>query len=146
VTHQSPQVPTSESSTARSGLCARWRWAFVAAYLLAIFVGSSRSDISIPGGMSDKLAHGIAYAGLSAVVVWALVDGDWRRIRLRTVLQATAVCAAYGLTDEMHQLFVPRRSFDWFDILADAVGATAAASALWAWGILLRWSTRTHGV
>jgi VanZ family protein len=114
--------------------------------MLAIFVASSRSDISIPGGVSDKTAHGVAYSGLSAVIVWALVDGDWRRIRVLTVLQATMLCTAYGLSDEVHQLFVPRRSFDWFDILADGVGALAAASAVWACGILLRWSTRSHGV
>ena len=118
----------------------------VVAYLLAIFASSSRSDISIPGGMSDKTAHGLAYSGLSAVVVWARVDGDWRRIRLRTVILATVLATGYGLTDEFHQLFVPRRSFDWFDLLADAAGAFVAASAVWAWGILFRWRKRLYGV
>jgi VanZ family protein len=118
----------------------------VVAYMLAIFVASSKSDISIPGGVSDKTAHGVAYSGLSAVIVWALVDGDLRRVRVRTVIQATLLSAAYGLSDEVHQLFVPRRSFDVFDILADAVGAFAAALAVWAWGILLRWSTRAHAM
>jgi VanZ family protein len=113
--------------------------------MVAIFVSSSQSDVSIPGGVSDKTAHGVAYSGLSALIVWALVDGDWRRIRLRTVILATVLAAAYGLTDEVHQLFVPRRSFDWFDLLADAAGAFAAASAVWAWGILLRWTTRVRG-
>jgi VanZ family protein len=113
--------------------------------MLGIFVSSLWSDISIPGGVSDKTVHGTVYSGLSAVIMWALVDGDWRRTRLRTVLLATVLTAAYGLTDEIHQFFVPHRVFDWFDLAADAFGAVVAASAGWAWGILLRWSTRIHG-
>jgi VanZ family protein len=114
--------------------------------MLAIFVSSSQSDVSIPGGVSDKTAHGVAYSGLSVVIVWALVDGAWRQVRLPSVILATVLAAAYGLTDEVHQLFVPRRSFDWFDLVADAAGAFAAASAVWGWGILLRWRTRVYGV
>jgi VanZ family protein len=132
-------------SKARS-LRARWRWALVMVYILAIFVASSQSNISIPGGMSDKTAHGVAYSGLSWLIAWGLVDGDCRRIRLGTVLLATILATAYGLSDEVHQLFVPRRSFEWLDLAADASGAFAGASTGWAWGILLRWSTRAHGV
>jgi VanZ family protein len=45
---------------------------------------------------------------------------------------------AYGVTDEWHQSFVPGRSADAIDLVADAVGAGLAAGGLGAWGIMLR--------
>jgi len=50
------------------------------------------------------------------------------------------IAAAYGATDELHQYFVPGRQADVADLLADAIGAIAAAGAIWAWGIIARGS------
>ncbi len=44
----------------------------------------------------------------------------------------------YGVSDEVHQLFVPRRQFDVRDLAADAVGAGARPAAWWLWGIIVR--------
>lgn len=33
-----------------------------------------------------------------------------------------SICTAYGLSDEIHQSFVPNRVFDWYDLLADFLG------------------------
>ncbi len=40
---------------------------------------------------------------------------------------------AYGVSDEVHQWFVPRRSFDPWDLVADAAGAVLAGYALHRW-------------
>lgn len=50
---------------------------------------------------------------------------------------AVAACAwlfavAYGITDEFHQSFVPRRHASVFDVMVDAIGALAGVTA-WAW-------------
>lgn len=123
-----------------------WRWGLVLAYMLAIFLSSSRSDVAIPGGVSDKAAHAVMYGGLALVAAWAFAGGDRRRVGLWTVCAATLLSVAYGLTDEVHQLFVPRRAFEWFDLAADATGSLAATGALWAWGIISRGSAPSHDV
>lgn len=51
------------------------------------------------------------------------------------LIGAFVLCAAYGLLDEIHQLFVPRRTFS----LADwAVDCVAAAMGIVAWRMLHR--------
>ena len=39
------------------------------------------------------------------------------------VLVAIVISSLYGVSDEYHQLFVPGRTFDVFDMLADAIGS-----------------------
>ena len=36
----------------------------------------------------------------------------------------------YGVTDEVHQLYLPFRSFEYVDLVADALGATAMQTML----------------
>jgi VanZ family protein len=124
-----------------------WRWLIVAAYLSGIFVLSAQSTLpTLPGAPSDKLEHFIAYAVLGALVVWAMVRGDWRRVTFRIVILATLCCTIYGWTDEFHQLFVPGRQYDLHDLLADGTGAFLAAAASWAWGIIARRGMQAHDV
>jgi VanZ family protein len=47
--------------------------------------------------------------------------------------------SVYGATDELHQLFVPQRSTELSDVVADSLGAALAA---WVWlkaSIRWRW-------
>lgn len=86
----------------------------------------------------DKVQHGLAYAGLSVLCLRALSRAHWTGVTLRRVAGAIAVAVLYGLSDEWHQSFVPERSADAADLLADAAGATVGGLALWAWGIIRR--------
>jgi VanZ family protein len=45
----------------------------------------------------------------------------------RTAVLAASLATLYGVTDEIHQHFVPPRQAEAFDLLADAAGASAAA-------------------
>ena len=45
----------------------------------------------------------------------------------RAVALAIVASALYGVTDEIHQYFVPMRQADVWDVVADAAGATIAA-------------------
>lgn len=99
-----------------------------------IFVLSSISrPPGLPAGLTDKSAHALLYGGLGALLVRALAGG-WRRPVTRGIA-VTAVVAAtvYGVTDEIHQHFVPPRQSEPADVLADALGAAAAAGALYAY-------------
>ena len=107
-------------------------WAPVAVYMALIFAVSSIShppDLSTSIG--DKGAHGLLYVGLAALIVRALAGG-WRRFGGGIAVAAVVYSTLYGVTDELHQLFVPNRTADVADLAADAVGAIAAVVLLYA--------------
>ncbi len=99
-------------------------------YCGVIFALSSRSE---PPGADwgffalpkmDKVAHGILYAGLAGVVSLGIRRSN-ETVRAPVQFWIPVVFALlYGLSDEIHQLYVPERSFDWMDLLADGLGAT----------------------
>jgi VanZ family protein len=99
----------------------------------AIFSVSSVPGPPTPGG-SDKLLHVLAYLGLAVVVVRALAGGLPRRIGLAIAVTALLITIGYGATDEVHQRFVPGRSGEVYDFVADAAGALAGTIACWLWG------------
>lgn len=102
------------------------------AYMGLIFWLSSLEDLSLlPGEVreSDKTLHGIEYAILGALWFRALAGP---LVPSRALLAAFLVSALYGVSDELHQRFVPGRNCDGWDMLADAMGALVGASLLWA--------------
>ena len=140
-------LPRDEAAPAlKDRLAKHWRWGLVLAYMAVIFALSSASNVTLPGPVPDKVAHGGAYGVLSALIVWATCRGVWTRVTLTTVLVSTVASLSYGITDEIHQLFVPNRQFEVLDLAADASGAFLAACALWAWGIIPRGSARNYGL
>lgn len=98
-------------------------------YCLLLFLSSHR-PVPALGGLpagSDKVLHFLAYAILGALWMRALRPGPGRAgVGL---LLATALAAGFGAVDEWHQSFVPGRSADVLDLLADLLGAVAGAAA-----------------
>lgn len=95
-------------------------WAPAVLWAAAIFWGSSRPTVPVPEVWgADKLMHFGAYAVLGLLLArgttllglgrgWPVVLG-----------------ALYGASDEWHQSFVPGRSADPADWVADALGVLA---------------------
>jgi VanZ family protein len=105
-------------------------WWLVAAWAILIFVLSSipgKSMPDIPGLRYDKLLHGAVYSVLAALFFLALRRASSLGTG-RVVAAAALFALAYGLTDEFHQLFVPGRSADLYDALADGIGGLLGAS------------------
>ena len=111
-------------------------WGPVAAYMALIFVISAQAQPPMPSQLSDKQGHSIGYAGLAVTVSRALAGGLTAGTTLPTAAAAWVIASAYGATDEWHQSFVPGRSADVRDWVADATGALLGAGACWAWGII----------
>jgi len=112
-------------------------WGPVVLYCLVIFAASSVSNVpALPHGVTDKDAHATLYAGLGLLFVRALTGARSRPVTWWLAAAAVLCATAYGLSDETHQLFVPRRTFDLLDLAADAVGASLGAAAYWLWGII----------
>jgi len=116
-------------------------WVPVGLYCALIFALSSVSNVpALPVGVGDKGAHSLLYAGLGFLVTRAFAGDAGRRAVARATLGALAVSALYGLSDEVHQLFVPRRSFDVLDLAADVFGGGLGAAAWWLWSTSRRYS------
>ncbi len=99
-------------------------WASVVIYCVLIFVGSSiRGDqigLDTPG--IDKLLHAAEYLILSILLFTSLKLH--KTFGKRTIFWLAALGASlYGVSDEIHQLFVPFREFDFLDIVSNASGA-----------------------
>ena len=104
--------------------------------MAAIFYLSAQSSPPTPGGLPDKLAHAIEYFGLGVVVFRAVAGGLGARVTAARAMATMIIAVAYGVSDEVHQLFVPERMADARDLLADAAGASVALIACWAWNII----------
>jgi VanZ family protein len=70
----------------------------------------------------DKLAHGIEYFIFGLLAIRAFAGASEVSRIGRIYVWAALVSLLYGLSDEFHQHFVPGRSADPYDLLADAAG------------------------
>lgn len=115
----------------------RWfrYWAPVCGYAGLIFYLSSQphpeQDLpSFLGLFSDKILHAVEYAVLGGLCYRAFRWGTNESGGLWAVPLAIFLASIYGLSDEVHQMFVPFRDSSWQDWLADAVGATLGTVAM----------------
>jgi VanZ family protein len=108
-----------------------WWWGPVAAYAVAIFIASSISQPpSLPELVTDKDLHGGLYGGFALIVLRAVAK-RWDRVTLGTGLVTIVLVVLYGVSDEYHQSFVPGRTSDVADVIADGLGASAAVFIAW---------------
>ena len=86
--------------------------------MACILIGTSLPHPPSMPGQSDKVVHFSAYAALGASMGWAA------RVRhIRRALRWIAVVSLLGAVDEWHQQFIPSRSMDVRDWMADTAGA-----------------------
>ncbi|MEX2503086.1 MAG: VanZ family protein [Trueperaceae bacterium] len=85
------------------------------------------SGLELPIAHVDKLAHASLFGVLAALLRLAGA-GPWRAVGLAT---------AWGVIDEIHQMFVPGRTPELLDVVADATGALLAVAFVQV--VLVRW-------
>ena len=79
----------------------------------------------------DKLAHAGIYFVLCMLSMRALYYQDvWTWGRDHALLMALLFTFLYGILDEVHQIFVPGRWADVYDVCADAFGGLLFAAYL----------------
>ena len=114
-------------------------WGPAWATMVLIFVLSSISGLGpIPGGVDDGVAHALQYAVLAALLLRGLAGARWRGVKVRAAALAVLLATLYGVTDEAHQWFVPGRTAEVTDLVADALGAAVAAGVICGWSIVRR--------
>ena len=92
-------------------------------YMLLIFRFSSETDPMpmVTGHVRDTLLHFSEYAVLAMLLGRALAGEGFSHGR--AALYAVLIACVYGASDEYHQWFVPMRTADVRDWIADAGGA-----------------------
>jgi VanZ family protein len=119
-------------------------WTPVVVYMAAIFYVSSLPQPVVPPG-GDKPWHLLAYLGLGVLTVRAVAGGLPASIDWGSAVIAASIAVGYAATDELHQLYVPGRSAQLTDLLADGVGVVLGTTICWAWGRALHQSqVRRH--
>ena len=118
-----------------------WIWGPAVAQMAVIFMLSSLTGMpSLPGGLTDYTGHFIGYGLLGALATRAFARAEWRGVNTSAAWRAVVLASAYGVTDEVHQWFVPNRSATVQDWFADVAGAIAGAIL-----VLLLAQLRTRG-
>ncbi len=91
-------------------------------YCLLIFTFSAQPAVGVS---NDKLIHVLAFAGMGFLFFRFFKS---RKLSFREAYAfAVLFTILYGIGDEVHQFYVPGRSSDVFDILADSIGAILGA-------------------
>jgi len=100
-------------------------------FVLALAAGFTLSSMSrVPGTeyVWDKVLHVVEFTGLGLLGLRAF-HGGLTRPRLGPTLAAGITVVLWGISDEIHQSFVPGRDASALDAVADAVGFGVAVIA-----------------
>lgn len=101
-------------------------------FLLLIYAAGIFIESSLPGDnfpeidvtLIDKYVHFIIYFGLCLLFFYSLKNQTkFTKLHSSPFFFAWLFASLYGITDELHQYFVPGRSSDILDWVADTTGA-----------------------
>lgn len=104
------------------------RFLLPALWLVVIFILTSLPAAILPEVRVrhvDKMVHFLIYLPLGF-----LLARSFRKAGAGTLVYAVGLCLVAASCDELHQVFIPGRSADSLDFLADLAGSITGA-ALW---------------
>lgn len=108
-------------------------WTPAALWAALIFYLSSKPGLRVATGFWDfatrKPAHIAVYFILFLLIYYALVK-TISKTRTDLLMIAFVLTVIYGISDEVHQIFVPQREGKIVDIGYDSIGALAAVILL----------------
>lgn len=102
-------------------------------YAALIFILSANPSISPPPGfvLEDKIYHFIEYGIFSLLLFLAFSTSGREFLRKHVFLLSSLVGMAYAVSDEIHQKFVPGRSSEFLDCVADFLGIVLVQIGIW---------------
>ncbi len=112
-------------------------WGPFIAALIVMFWLSSLSRVPGAQHFWDKALHAAGYALLGVLALRAF-HGGFHALRSEPTLYAGLVVILWGISDEIHQSFVPGRHASPWDVVADVVGFGLAVVSFGSLTLLLR--------
>lgn len=102
-----------------------WYWLPTLVYCIFIFALSSFSKPFLTPSFSgaDKVFHGIEYAIFGLLLARSVYHTNLRLTFRSLALVVMALAILYGISDEIHQVFVCGRIASSWDVLADGLGS-----------------------
>ena len=96
-------------------------WFFTISYMGLVFYLSSKS-LPLPKMLSnaDKIIHAFVYFILAVLLYFSFLKSGLRKYLL---LITMIIAISYGVSDELHQYYVPGRVASIGDVIADSFGA-----------------------
>lgn len=83
----------------------------------------------------DKIVHALEYGALAMLafraLFWPAFSQIPKDVLTRNCIYIFLFCALFAFTDEIHQTYVPGRAADFFDWMADTLGAALALAYCW---------------
>ena len=92
-------------------------------FVLSSVPGDSFPEITLDFG--DKFVHVFLYFLFMIFTYISFAEQKIADLKDNVLIYSFIFTVLYGITDEIHQYFVPNRLFDFYDILANAAGAAA---------------------
>ena len=110
-----------------------WFWLPPIGYMIAIFSVSNLSNPQIGGETPDYVLHALEYFVLALFLMRLLLSLSpqqfpeiarlsWQQMCLLGMMMSMM----YGISDEIHQYFIPGRHCSLHDVFADAAGSALA--------------------
>ena len=98
--------------------------------LIETYVSKGRHvEVQVFGDHDGKVVHFFEYGMLGFLCAHATSRTWPRRPRPRMLALGAFLASAFGLSDELHQAFVPGRTAELLDFVADVLGASCGAFA-----------------
>ena len=106
-----------------------WYWVPTIAYCLLIFGLSSLSKgVTIPSPFGvDKVVHFVEYGALGFLLARSIANARSGSFSGFLLVLVVILATLYGISDEVHQAFVPGRNASPWDVAADGLGGLMGA-------------------
>lgn len=102
-------------------------WFIAGIYMGLIFIASSIPGKLVPAApISDKLIHLVEFGILSWILGKACRSSQKKIFIQQAGILSIIITTLYGISDEIHQSFVPLRNPEIYDVIVDGIGAILA--------------------
>jgi len=85
-------------------------------------------SLGVPGvpeiEILPAVGHVVEYAILSFLLFRAIANAESSVLRVNAYLFAIIFAILFGITDELHQFFVPGRDCSFVDLILDGIGSS----------------------
>ena len=88
-----------------------------------------RQLIDRVNNVAREYMHGVVFFVLGLLVQNAVTQSGAKG--KKAIAAALAICVIYGISDEIHQVFVPGRAFQVSDLAMDSTGSIIGIAAMW---------------